>query len=1180
VGKYKEGTVDNPSEGDQQLIPVTANNAATAFQNARPINELPTAQRALREHERELRKAHDELEIKVAERTSELRKSENELRDGIDTIPAIVWSALPDGSNTYVNKRFVEYSGLSAEQTAGSGWQAAIHPDDLERQVGKWMEAVATGKPFENEVRFRRSDGQYRCHLDRGVPLRDEDGNIVKWYGVVTDIEDRKRAEEALRLMSGDLQDSKAKLEEAQRIAHVGHWEWDLTSNRVIWSDETYRIYGLRPQEHPIDIALLRKMIHPEDLEFVFRVAEEAVRGGLRTDVEHRIIRPSGEMRTVHSLGDLKKDASGRPCQMFGTVQDITDRKRAEEELQRSQFYISEGQRLAHIGCWAFDATGFSYWSTELFRIYGLDPAGKPPTVEEYLALVHPEDCALTKQGIAKMLEDHLAFDFTKRIVRPDGEIRHVRCVGVPATQGGIFQGFLGTGIDVTEQERLTEELRLSEHYLGEGQRLAHMGSWVLDPAGFFPYWAHELFPIYGLDPAKEGPSLEEYLALIHPQDREFMRSLIKKMVAEALGCDVTKRIVRPNGELRYIRCVGTPVVEDGRLQRIVGTAMDVTEHELLTQELRRREAYLAEAQRLSHTGSFGWKPDTGEIVWSDESYRIFECDRAVKPTIDLLVQHVHPEDRPDFLKVIESASAGATQFEHTYRWLLPDGSVKHVHALAHALQDASGNCEFVGAATDVTSIKRSEEELRTSEAYLAEAQRLSQTGSWAWNPMTGDIRYWSEECYRVLGFDPQGPPPRFETFFQRLHPDDQAPVREQYEKAIRDKSDFELDYRYVHPDKGVRDIHVVSHAVLERSGDFAEFVGTVIDITERKRAEQELQQLVDLVPQLIVVLAPDGKWIYANRMAREYTGLTLEEFRSKEAIGRAIHADDVEKARAARERGLARCEPFELDLRLGKDGIYRWFLWRYNPLVEEGRVRRWYVSATEIESRKQEEERVRQENVRLEERTRIAQELHDTLLQNFLSASMQLGATVNGVPSDSPVKGRLDRILQLMEQGIEDGRRALQGLRLPETAPRDLVHAFSGIQRELAVPSDVEFRVTVIGEERALHLAIQHEIYRIGREALINAFRHSRATRVEVELEYADSELRVRVRDNGCGVDSRALETGREGHWGLAGMRERAAKIGGRLKICSDASTGTEVELSIPSSIALELSLASRLSA
>src|SRR5689334_11678315 len=242
------------------------------------------------------------LDIDDSKRTENaLRKSEKELRDVIDTIPAIVWSTLPDGSNTYVNKRYVEYSGLSAEQTAGSGRRAAIHPDDLERNAGKWMEAVATGRPHENELRIRRSDGQYRWHLDRGVPLRDEDGNIVKWYGVTTDIEDRKRAEEALQLTSDDLRDSKTKLEEAQRITHVGYWEWDLATDCLIWSDETYRIFGLGPQERPMNVDALRDMIHPEDRDRVFREKEQIITSGVWYDVEHRIVRPSGEVRVLNS---------------------------------------------------------------------------------------------------------------------------------------------------------------------------------------------------------------------------------------------------------------------------------------------------------------------------------------------------------------------------------------------------------------------------------------------------------------------------------------------------------------------------------------------------------------------------------------------------------------------------------------------------------------------------------------------------------------------------------------------------------------------------------------------------------------------------------------------------------------------------------------------------------------
>ena len=146
---------------------------------------------------------------------------------------------------------------------------------------------------------------------------------------------------------------------------------------------------------------------------------------------------------------------------------------------------------------------------------------------------------------------------------------------------------------------------------------------------------------------------------------------------------------------------------------------MDVTTQEQMTQELRRREAYLAEAQRLSHTGSFGWKPDTGEIVWSDETYRIFEYDRSVKPTIDSVVQRVHPEDRADVREVINRAFAGAPEFGHAYRLLLPDGRVKHVHTIAHVLQDASGNREFVGAVTDVTTAKQAEENVRQREREL-----------------------------------------------------------------------------------------------------------------------------------------------------------------------------------------------------------------------------------------------------------------------------------------------------------------------------------------------------------------------------------------------------------------------------------------------------------------------------
>ncbi|HYM08100.1 MAG TPA: two-component regulator propeller domain-containing protein, partial [Terriglobales bacterium] len=214
----------------------------------------------------------------------------------------------------------------------------------------------------------------------------------------------------------------------------------------------------------------------------------------------------------------------------------------------------------------------------------------------------------------------------------------------------------------------------------------------------------------------------------------------------------------------------------------------------------------------------------------------------------------------------------------------------------------------------------------------------------------------------------------------------------------------------------------------------------------------------------------------------------------------------------------------------------------------------------------------------RLAERTRIAQELHDTLLQGFLSASMQLHVAVDGLPADSPAKPSLSRVAELMRQVIDEGRNAVRGLRSSESGSLELEQAFSRIQQELGFQDQVAFRIIVDGDPRPLHPVLRDEVYRIGREALVNAFRHSRATSVEVELEYSTDHFRILVRDNGCGIDTHVLESGREGHFGLSGMRERAERIGARLRVWSRAEAGTEVEMTVPSQIAFQFPSSSRL--
>src|ERR1700681_2921877 len=294
---------------------------------------------------------------------------------------------------------------------------------------------------------------------------------------------------------------------------------------------------------------------------------------------------------------------------------------------------------------------------------------------------------------------------------------------------------------------------------------------------------------------------------------------------------------------IEALKIGATDYVLKTRLSRLVPSVLRAlreatqrAERKRAEEALRQSEAYLAEAQRLSHTGSFGWRPSTGEILWSEETLRIFQFDRATKPTAELVLQRVHPDDAALVKQTIERASQDGKNFEHEYRLLMPDGSVKYVRVVAHTLSDEPGSVEFIGAVTDITERKRAEEALQRSESNLAEAQRLTHTGSWAWRVAGREALHLSEGWYRVYGFDPEHGTPAWKERLQRVHPEDRAKWQEAIDRAIAEKSEYEVEVRIVLPDGTVKYIHTVGHPVLNPSGDLTEFVGSATDITERKR--------------------------------------------------------------------------------------------------------------------------------------------------------------------------------------------------------------------------------------------------------------------------------------------------------------------------------------------------------
>jgi PAS domain S-box-containing protein len=562
--------------------------------------------------------ANDDVQKTLAELSQELQESKARLEEAqrVAHVGHWEWDLATDvivwSDETY------RIFGLSPQERPMdlATVRSMVHPDDREPLYQAVDQDLVAGQRPSGEFRIVRPSGEVRTVSSLtserwsslpGDTKRDASGRPHKLFGTIQDITERKRTEEAFQEISRKLLESNARLEEAQRVAHVGYWVWDLQTNRVIWSDETYRIFGLTPQEGLIDLDKVREMIHPDDREAVFRTAGEAVRSGARADCEHRLFRPDGEMRIVHSLGDLKKDSSGRPCQMFGTTQDITDRKRAQEALLQTQIYLREGQRLARMGSWAFNDSGL-YWSDELYQIFGLDPEKGAPKIEQYLTLIHPQDQAAMAETIKTMFQEHRGCDDTKRIVRPDGQVRYVRCVASPVIEQEVFKGFIGTAIDVTEQELLTQELRREQAYLAEAQSLAHIGSWATNLATRQNFHlSDETYRIHGFDPRQGPPGLERFWDTLHPEDEPWVRATLEDAVRKGTDYDIRDfRICRADdGQIRFLRTIGhrNPV---GEIGEYVGITMDITELKRAEEErerLRQLEADLAHINRVNMMG-------------------------------------------------------------------------------------------------------------------------------------------------------------------------------------------------------------------------------------------------------------------------------------------------------------------------------------------------------------------------------------------------------------------------------------------------------------------------------------------------------------------------------------------------------------------------------------------------
>jgi len=388
-----------------------------------------------------------------------LFESEQRMRSLIETIPQQIWTADPNGQLSFVNHRTTEYFGVTAERILGSSWRHLVHPDDLAATEIRWRTSIETGTPYEVDFRLRRGDGVYRWHLGLAVPVRDQHGHILQWFGSSTDISSSRQNEFALK-------ESEKNLAAAQARAKIGSWRRDLVSNQSVWSVEMYRIFEFDPDSSPPDSDTLCARVHPEDREKFNTICDPAThtkaKGMFQLDFRYPL--ECGECLWIESKTEAILNEQGEIIALSGTAQDITERKRIEQDLETSRQLLAQCQSIAQIGGWEIDLRNRNLiWTDETYRIHDTNPEEFDPSVDAGLSYFLPESRAIISQALETAIASGLGYDLELQKYTVKGRKIDIRTTCQVTLHEGKAVRLTGIFQDITQQK--AAQLALANAY-------------------------------------------------------------------------------------------------------------------------------------------------------------------------------------------------------------------------------------------------------------------------------------------------------------------------------------------------------------------------------------------------------------------------------------------------------------------------------------------------------------------------------------------------------------------------------------------------------------------------------------------------------------------------------------------------------------------------------------------